>query len=85
MAHVPPGTFELNPNSSFFNSPVSHAVEIEKNYVSIVSDPNLYMKIQAHFYGHAHTDTFRFAVCPNRHLLFSFKLILNYIIHIIHF
>jgi len=59
MAHVPPGTFELNPNSSFFNSPASHAVEIEKNYVSIVSDPNLYMKIQAHFYGHAHTDTFR--------------------------
>ena len=59
MAHVPPGTFEINPNTSFFNSPPQYAAHIEKTYVTTVSDPILSKKIQAHFYGHAHTDSFR--------------------------
>jgi sphingomyelin phosphodiesterase acid-like 3 len=64
VAHVPPGSFERNPGISFFNynntvNDVKFGPLLEKKYVSLVVDPEVYEHIHAHLYGHAHTDSFR--------------------------
>jgi len=64
VAHVPPGSFERNPGTSFFNyngtpNDIKYGPELEKNYVSLVVDPEVYEHIHAHLYGHTHTDSFR--------------------------
>ena len=39
---------------------IKYGPELEKNYVSLVVDPEVYEHIHAHLYGHTHTDSFRF-------------------------
>ncbi|XP_023324002.1 uncharacterized protein LOC111698017 isoform X2 [Eurytemora carolleeae] len=63
VAHVPPGVYERTPNINFFNTPKDGIGEqIEKRYVSLVVQPGVHEKIQAHIYGHVHTDSFRLFV-----------------------
>merc|ERR1719427_314784 len=64
VAHVPPGSFERDPGASFFNYNGTQndnelAGQLEKNYVSLVVDPDIHHHIHAHLYGHVHTDSFR--------------------------
>lgn len=59
-SHVPPGAFERNPRTNnFFTTPRHFVGVIEKRFVELVSRPRFAERIQAHFYGHVHTDSFR--------------------------
>ena len=62
VAHVPPGVFERGGKEGFainFDRPREYSNEINKRYVSIVTESSNAEKIVAHLYGHLHTDTFR--------------------------
>ena len=51
MAHVPPGAFELVENLTWFYP------DFNKKYLSVLEKHASI--IQAQFYGHEHTDSFR--------------------------
>lgn len=55
-AHVPPGVFELNPETNWFHDDFNDAyMDIVENYADV---------ILAHFYGHEHFDSLRIGESP---------------------
>lgn len=50
-AHVPPGVFELSPRFQWFHA------DLNTEYLEVIADYG--EVIEAQFYGHEHTDSFR--------------------------